>query len=62
MVTKAELQRESYVRAALHSNAMEGSIPSSEWVADAHEYIQGKIDTKEMRRRALARCGIMAAE
>ena len=62
MSTKAELQRESYVRAAIHSNAMEGAIPGPEWMNDAREYIQGRIDTEEMRHRALARCGIAAAE
>jgi hypothetical protein len=53
---RAERQRR--VEDAIHNNEMEGLHVSADTLADAHEYVAGRIDSDELVARARARYGL----
>jgi hypothetical protein len=53
---RAERQRR--VEDAIHSNEMEGLHVNADTLADADEYVAGRIDSDELVARARARYGL----
>lgn len=51
-------ERERRIVQARHSNHMEGLDVTPATLADAGDYIDGRIDSHELRRRVRARYGI----
>ena len=53
---RAERQRR--VEDAIHSNEMEGLHANADTLADADDYVAGRIDSDELVARARARYGL----
>ena len=51
-------ERRRRVEDAVHSNEMEGLHVNAETLADADEYVAGRIDSDELVARARARYGL----
>jgi Antitoxin VbhA len=59
VITEAErAERERRVEDAIHSNEMEGLHVNADTLADADEYVAGRIDSDELVARARARYGL----
>ena len=56
--TAGQSERERRVAEAIHSGEMEGLHVSPAGLADANEYIAGRIDSDELVARARARYGL----
>ena len=59
IITEAErAERERRVEDAIHSNEMEGLHVNADTLADADDYVAGRIDSDELVARARARYGL----
>lgn len=56
--TSTQAERERRVLEAIHSGEMEGLRVSEVCLADAQEYVAGRIDSDELVARARARHGL----
>jgi Antitoxin VbhA len=54
----ARAERQRRVEDAIHSNEMEGLHVNADTLADADEYVAGRIDSDELVARARARYGL----
>jgi Antitoxin VbhA len=58
-ITESERgERRRRVEDAIHSNEMEGLHVNADTLADADEYVAGRIDSDELVARARARYGL----
>jgi hypothetical protein len=58
-ITESErAERQRRVEDAIHSNEMEGLHVNADTLADADEYVAGRIDSDELVARARARYGL----
>lgn len=59
VITGAErAERQRRVEDAVHSNEMEGLHVNGDTLADADDYVAGRIDSDELVARARARYGL----